>query len=217
MNNSNNNRLAELLRLQAAEQAMLRPQLPLNVELELLLLRKARARQQEATAALLLHQPHLLQKSALEQLAAGVARPNNNPIFPQQEAQLHYAQRIRTMPMMSQKVVPTDQDVLCGKGGRTLLHNRHFLQLCANFAEQYSGTTKRGMAGKRGIALKIIKEVRDGGGRFLKPHRNNKGWEVITDEASITKVGHCIRDMARKTRNDALNEGIDLNENENPE
>jgi hypothetical protein len=101
-------------------------------------------------------------------------------------------------------VDPNDIDVLCGKGGRTLLHNRHFTQLCSRYATQYSETKKRGSNGKRGIALTIVREVQGNNGRFLKPQDTGSGWEVISDELAMNKVAHCIRDLIRRLKNEKV-------------
>jgi hypothetical protein len=92
---------------------------------------------------------------------------------------------------------PNDSDVLCGRGGKTLMHNRHFADLCSKFVVLYSTTKKRGMNGKRGIALGIVREIKDSQGRFLKPS-DKGGWEEISDEQAMIKVGHCIRDVVRR-------------------
>jgi hypothetical protein len=101
-------------------------------------------------------------------------------------------------------VDPTDIDVLCGKGGKTLLHNRHFTQLCSRYATQYSETKKRGSNGKRGIALTIVREVQGNNGRFLKPQDTGSDWEVISDELAMNKVAHCIRDLIRRLKNEKV-------------
>jgi len=103
-------------------------------------------------------------------------------------------------------IIPTDRDVLCGKGGRTLMHNRHFTSLCNKFCDEYSNTTKRGMNGKRGIALQIIGEIHEQKGRFLAPASEVEGagagdaWVEISTEKAINKVAHCIRDLVRRLR-----------------
>ena len=103
-------------------------------------------------------------------------------------------------------IIPSDRDVLCGKGGRTLMHNRHFTSLCNKFCDEYSNTTKRGMNGKRGIALQIIGEIHEQKGRFLAPASEVEGagagdaWVEISTEKAINKVAHCIRDLVRRLR-----------------
>jgi hypothetical protein len=41
-------------------------------------------------------------------------------------------------------VVPTVNDVLGGKGGKTVDHNLHYTRLCAQMADEYDATTIRG-------------------------------------------------------------------------
>ena len=96
---------------------------------------------------------------------------------------------------------PTDRDVLCGKGGKTLVHNRHFTNLCNEVAISYSITKKRGNNGKKGIAFKIVQEIKKSHGRFLKPQDTGMTWEEISDEHACNKVAHCIRDIIRRLKN----------------
>jgi len=96
---------------------------------------------------------------------------------------------------------PTDRDVLCGKGGKTLMHNRHFTNLCNELAISYSSTKKRGINGKKGIAFKIVQEIKKSHGRFLKPQDAGMAWEEISDEHACNKVAHCIRDIIRRLKN----------------
>jgi len=99
---------------------------------------------------------------------------------------------------LSNQIIPTDRDVLCGKGGKTLEHNMHFTKLCMDCAIEYSETKKRGVRGKKGIALGIVRTVQEQNGRFLKALET--GWEEISDDEAIKKVAHCIRDIMRNVR-----------------
>lgn len=99
---------------------------------------------------------------------------------------------------LSNQIIPNDRDVLCGKGGKTLEHNMHFTKLCMDCAIEYSETKKRGVRGKKGIALGIVRTVQEQNGRFLKALES--GWEEISDDEAIKKVAHCIRDIMRNVR-----------------
>jgi hypothetical protein len=104
-------------------------------------------------------------------------------------------------------VVPTVNDVLGGKGGKTVDHNLHYTRLCAAAADEYVATKKRGWSGKKGIALKVVEDVQKLGGRFLTPSSTCKGWNVVSEEASIDKAAHCIRDVIhRRTKRRRLGE-----------
>jgi hypothetical protein len=91
-------------------------------------------------------------------------------------------------------------DVLCGKGGKTVDHNLHYTRLCVQAADLYAATKKRGWSGKKGVALRVVRVVQLSGGRFLKPSSAGKGWDVASEGKSVEKTVHCIRDVIRRRR-----------------
>jgi hypothetical protein len=93
---------------------------------------------------------------------------------------------------------PTANDVLCGKGGKTVDHNIHYTRLCAQVADEYVATKKRGWNGKKGVALRVVRAVQLSGGRFLKPSSTGVGWDVVYEKASVDKAAHCIRDLIHR-------------------
>jgi hypothetical protein len=97
-------------------------------------------------------------------------------------------------------VTPTVNDVLCGKGGRTVDHNLHYTRLCAQAVDDYVATKKRGWCGKKGVALKVVRTVHLAGGRFLKPSSVGMGWVIVSEEKSVDKAAHCIRDAMYQRR-----------------
>jgi hypothetical protein len=106
---------------------------------------------------------------------------------------------------------PAVNDVLCGKGGKTENHNLHYTRLCAQVADEYDAAKKRGWSGKKGVALRVVRDVQQSGGRFLKPAPAAIGWDVMSEETSVDKAAHCIRDVIhrrRTTKRRTLGEGF---------
>jgi hypothetical protein len=95
---------------------------------------------------------------------------------------------------------PAINDVLCGKGGKIVDHNLHYTRLCAQVADEYEATKKRGVNGKKGVALRVVRDVQQSGGRFLKPSSTGMGWDVLSEEESLVKTLHCIRDVVINKR-----------------
>jgi hypothetical protein len=95
---------------------------------------------------------------------------------------------------------PTVNDVLCGKGGKTVDHNLHYTRVCAQATDEYVSTKKRGWSGKKGVALRVVRVVQKSGGRFLRPSSTDMGWNVMSEEASVDKAAHCIRDAIHRRR-----------------
>lgn len=122
---------------------------------------------------------------------------NHSRVTPSDES---LSSRVVTPHASAQPITPRPGDVLCGKGGDTIRHNRHFVRLCSEFAPEYSATKKRGPTGKKGIARKIINEIREENGRFLKYCKRGELWEELSEAKAIEKVGHCIRDIVRRSQ-----------------
>jgi hypothetical protein len=97
-------------------------------------------------------------------------------------------------------IVPNANDVLCGKGGKTVDHNLHYTRLCVQVANDYATTKQRGWSGKKGVALSVVQAIQLSGGRFLKPSAGGKGWDVLSEEKCIDKAAHCIRDVIHRHR-----------------
>lgn len=95
----------------------------------------------------------------------------------------------------------TKRDVICGKGASVAVHNQHFQRICAKHVAAYASTKKRGIVGKKGIALSVINQVHVEGGRFLRKTNRNE-WVELTLEEATEKVCHCFRDMVRRLDSD---------------
>jgi hypothetical protein len=118
-------------------------------------------------------------------------------------------------------VVPTMFDVKCGRGGDTIQHNGHFIDLCEAMAEAYQATGRRGMEGKQGIIMSIINAIHAKQGRFIKQDSgvggatttNNGGaqsWQVLPLQGAIDKTSHCIRDILSKRRKNEQQQQLEL-------
>jgi hypothetical protein len=83
---------------------------------------------------------------------------------------------------------------------KTVNHNLHYTCLCAQVVDEYDATKKRDKYGKRGVALRVVRDVQQAGGRFLKPSSTGMGWEVLSEKKIVAKVLHCIRDTSIKRR-----------------
>jgi len=85
-------------------------------------------------------------------------------------------------------------DVLCGRGKNSFNHvgNRKFRDIVAAAIPGYVSATSRSV--KSEIVNAIVRQVRDGGGRFLKKEGKKGGWYVLNYTQSKEKAGHAIRD-----------------------
>jgi hypothetical protein len=70
------------------------------------------------------------------------------------------------------------------QGRRTLIHNRNFMLLCQQFADDYRLTKKQDDKDKQGISMRIVKGVQDNPGRFLQ-EVNGQGWVDISYEKAV--------------------------------
>jgi len=91
----------------------------------------------------------------------------------------------------------TPQDVLCGRGMPFQLYpgNLHLHRVADSYRDEYMGSRR---AEKPKIIKKIIKEIRDTGARFIKPHgtfRSNDqdSWVEVDEQYAYEKVAHVLR------------------------
>ena len=107
-------------------------------------------------------------------------------------------------------LLPTDRDVICAKGTNKDSHNKLYLELCHQYATEYATTKRRGLAGKKGLAMKIVKAMKNAGGRFLKlqddgddnntdkkqyGRQKPESWQLLTNDEAAEKAAHCMRDI----------------------
>jgi hypothetical protein len=92
-----------------------------------------------------------------------------------------------------------DKDVLSGRGGGTNLHsgNRYYRELIFNHRETYDEASK---ANKPNVSRKIVKMVRDSGGRFLR--KDGQGlYHDIGNTSAREKTSQALRHRTFEMRN----------------
>jgi hypothetical protein len=101
-------------------------------------------------------------------------------------------------PMMSANDIclnnsPTNVDVLLGRERESLNHvgNKRFRVMVALNRTQYQNCTSRD--GKTRITTKLINEIHECGGRFLKKNDQNGEYEEVSHKDAHEKVSHALR------------------------
>jgi hypothetical protein len=92
-----------------------------------------------------------------------------------------------------------EKDVLSGRGGGTNLHpgNRYYRDLIFNHRKTYDVASK---ANKPNVSRKVVKMVRDSGGRFLR--KDGQGlYHDIGDTAAREKTSQALRHRTFEMRN----------------
>ena len=86
----------------------------------------------------------------------------------------------------SSTIVPTDLDVLFGRGPKIAGHNAKFRGEVKRFTRKYRQTGK----GKKSIiSNNVVKCVKANGGRFLAlSEGKNKRWYEVSDDRAYNKV-----------------------------
>ena len=86
----------------------------------------------------------------------------------------------------------TPNDILCGRGipivnyhGNIRLH-----QIVDKYREQYLNCARMN---KQTMLKAIVKEVKEGGARFLKRSEEEAAWEEVSEDYALAKVGHALR------------------------
>lgn len=92
-----------------------------------------------------------------------------------------------------------DNDVLCGRGGRTNVHsgNRYFRILINLNRRKYLCAKK---TDKPGISRSIVRDIRKRRGRFLKKDEGSGLWFDIGDNAAREKTSQALRQRASDYR-----------------
>lgn len=99
-------------------------------------------------------------------------------------------------PILSSVLIPKKEDVLFGKNARARDHvgNMRAHQLVEEYYEEYEAANK---FEKTDIANRIISEIKEPGGRFLKQDEFNV-WSVVEDTAARQKISHWYRHLRHK-------------------
>lgn len=87
----------------------------------------------------------------------------------------------------------TRNDVLCGRGGLTNSHvgNKLFRQIVEGCRYEYLQARKME---KRTIAKRIVAQINNNGGRFLKNTPGNAYWTEISEQKAVTKTSQALRE-----------------------
>jgi len=96
---------------------------------------------------------------------------------------------------------PTQNDVLCGRGGATNSHpgNRAFRKLVTDFKDKYLKAKK---SAKPRVAAEVVDIIRhlDPSGRFLKKDKSSDMWVEIGFEKAHEKTSQALREGAPAIR-----------------
>lgn len=111
---------------------------------------------------------------------------------PSQEASLKPAALPQADLNKSDQDVQT-RDVLCGRDKKSHSHvgNKRFRQIVLMHREEYQTASSRDIKTK--ITCKIVKMIRDCGGRFLKEDETTGEWKDVGDNYAREKVSHALR------------------------
>ena len=89
-------------------------------------------------------------------------------------------------------------DVLLGRGKLIHTHPGNILYRKAIKARSRLYQREENQGGKQEIAVEVIQEVRDRGGRFLRPSGDNGNWEECPGSVVRTKVKQALRDIIKE-------------------
>jgi hypothetical protein len=97
----------------------------------------------------------------------------------------------------STTIVPGTKDVLFGGGGRTNNGNVMLRKLVLSMIDEHKASSK---GKKMQITDIVIKEIKKGGGRFLKQNDVTKEWEEASHTEVNRKIAHAFRNIRRPSR-----------------
>ena len=141
---------------------------------------------------------------ALSSLASYGIAPDDIPISPEGDITnlKSYQERMRkrraeerlTQPRRNRIYVPSNQDVLYGKGTPSLTHpgNEKFRALITDWHKAYE---KTGKVGKIQIAKDILNAVHQRAGLFLR--KDGDSWVCVEDDAARQKISAAFRTYRR--------------------
>lgn len=95
------------------------------------------------------------------------------------------------------RYVPSDNDILCGRGklySKHLANCKFSASIRAN-AKRYAHAPKR--IDKSLVVSSVVSKLQDAGLRFIKQDRKSMHWFVLNDDAIHEKTGHAIRDLLK--------------------
>ena len=98
----------------------------------------------------------------------------------------------------SPPVIPGSLDVLFGREKTSQVHpgNARYHMIITSNIELYDSTASK--QGKTELALRLIREIKESGGRFLKLEK--EGWVVVDDDAARVKVANAFRSRRKHAK-----------------
>ncbi|CAB9518066.1 expressed unknown protein [Seminavis robusta] len=92
-------------------------------------------------------------------------------------------------------------DVLCGRGKTSFNHvgNRRFRHIISESIDDYNNAGSR--KAKSAVVKKVHDHIRATGGRFLKMDSSEREWVELSQQRSLEKVSHAIRDATTTNEN----------------
>jgi hypothetical protein len=95
-------------------------------------------------------------------------------------------------------VLPTELDVLCGKGNTHHQGNIRFRRIVADHHQRYPVSMTKHHTMR--VSKMILVEVLSQGGRFLRKDSISCKWYVADGKAEKNKISHCVRETKRGHR-----------------
>ena len=91
-------------------------------------------------------------------------------------------------------VVPTDIDILMGRGGKSNNHpgNKRYREEVQNFRQSYNTLSDKD--DKTNMSRLVVETIKSTGARFLELDRTNSSWYVVSDIKVRRKVSQALRE-----------------------
>ena len=120
---------------------------------------------------------------------------NDIPLLDQVNAAMQHQQQVQEGVV----IIPTDNDVLMGKGWRLQSHpgNVRFRFLLEAYQEEYDNCRRRK---RRDVSAKLAHSLRASGIRFLEQNPDNGKWSESSMEEVGKKVGQGLRELRKKSK-----------------
>lgn len=120
--------------------------------------------------------------------------------------------------MPNETIVPHQNDVLMGRGGRNNRHtgNEKLREFARRVCLDYQNATKKG---KSAISQDLVEQMRElvPAGRFLKPSAASAEWIQLPDSAARDKTSQVIRDALRQVKSNTTDKRAIAREQHTPD
>jgi hypothetical protein len=99
--------------------------------------------------------------------------------------------------ILPQGFLPTETDILCGRGKAFVNHNgnKYFSDIVRNNLHRYADAPRR--LDKSKVVASVVAEILDSGARFVKQEKNSGRWYQMNEDQAHEKTGHAIRDLIK--------------------